>query len=78
MQHQRDAPRRSNLADAARAVDPFIPHVNRSPRRRPAYRVEMPRDQRESFPRIVGRIEPPQVRCGDLREIEFGLRKLVA
>ena len=26
--------------------------------------------------RIVGRVEPPQVRCDDLREIEFGLREL--
>jgi len=35
-------------------------------------------DPRRERARIVGRIEPPQVRCGDLREIECGLRELVA
>jgi hypothetical protein len=35
-------------------------------------------DPRRGRVRIVGRIEPPQARCGDLREIEFGLRELVA
>jgi hypothetical protein len=32
-------------------------------------------DPRHGRVRIVGRIQPPQVRCGDLREIEFGLRE---
>jgi hypothetical protein len=32
-------------------------------------------DPRRGRVRITGRIEPPQMRCGDLREIEFGLRE---
>jgi hypothetical protein len=32
-------------------------------------------DPRRGRVRISGRIEPPQVRWGDLREIEFGLRE---
>jgi hypothetical protein len=33
-------------------------------------------DARHGRERIVGRIVPPQVRCGDLRDVEFGLREL--
>jgi hypothetical protein len=32
-------------------------------------------DPRRGRVRIVGRIQPPQVRVSDLREIEFGLRE---
>jgi hypothetical protein len=33
-------------------------------------------DPRHGRERIVGRIVPPQIRRGDLREVEFGVREL--
>jgi hypothetical protein len=35
--------------------------------------IDDPRHGRE---RITGRLQPPQVRRGDLGEVEFGLREL--
>ena len=32
-------------------------------------------DPRHGRDRIVGRLQPPQIRCGDLRDIEFRLRE---
>jgi hypothetical protein len=32
-------------------------------------------DKRLGRQRITGWVEPPQIRCGELREIEFGLRE---
>jgi hypothetical protein len=32
-------------------------------------------DPRLGLQRIIGQIEPPQRRCGDLHKIEFGLRE---
>jgi hypothetical protein len=35
-------------------------------------------DPRLGRQRIIGWVQPPQVRCGELREIEFGLREPAA
>jgi hypothetical protein len=35
-------------------------------------------DPRHGRDRIVGRLVPPQMRRGDLREVEFGLREVTA
>jgi hypothetical protein len=32
-------------------------------------------DKRLGRQRISARVQPPQIRCGELREIEFGLRE---
>jgi hypothetical protein len=48
--------------------------------RRAAERIEpiviLVGDPRHGRERIVGRLVPPQVRRGDLRDVEFGLREL--
>ncbi|MGH2944152.1 MAG: hypothetical protein ACRDLN_15405 [Solirubrobacteraceae bacterium] len=48
--------------------------------RRAAERIEpivlLVGDPRHGRERIVGRLLPPQVRRGDLRDVEFGLREL--
>ena len=50
--------------------------------RRAAERIEpivlLVGDPRHGRERIVGRIMPPQVRRGDLRDVEFGVRELTA
>jgi hypothetical protein len=33
-------------------------------------------DQRHGRQRIIGRLEPPHLRCSELREIEFAIREL--
>jgi hypothetical protein len=62
---------RSELAELARRRG--------SAARRAAERMEpiviVIDDPRHGRDRIVGRIEPPQIRRGDLRDMEFGLRE---